>query len=360
MARIAPTRPAYGAAMLRTPRFALALLCITPILWLPSPAHAQTPAPTPSPTNTPATTAPAKTGAVVGDRNTQLNDRIPPAQQLQLQAGDDKFAGRYIADLSANHRGAVIVVHDSGQHHSWPLTVAALLDELPLFGWNTLAIELPAPAQDATTTIPATPATSTPISPVTTPAAAAGTTPAAPAATTALITGAEEGIEKQAQARIDGALKKLMELDGGKPQPTMLIGFGSGAWRAVEFARRQAAGNGAQSPEPLRALVLVDPRNRLAAGKADLPTLLPTTELATLDIVQNSEALVRADAEARRRAVLHQKNRIYQRLELPPLSAGNSADQTVLVKRIRSWLQRRIDEPQTPVKKVDSATAPKP
>lgn len=320
--------------MLRIPRFVLPLrvpaLCLA--LWLPLTAHPQAAPSTPPPAG------PATSGTVVGNRNTQLNDRIPPAQQLQLQAGDDKFAGRYIADLSPDHRGAVIVLHDSGQHQSWPLTVAALLDELPLFGWNTLAIELPAPAQDA---------------PLATPAAATPATVTAPTATAsnALVTGSEDGAEKQAQARIDAALKKLAELDGGKNQATVLIGFGSGAWRAVEFARKQAEGNGAPSvsnkpigPEPLRALVLVDPRNRLPAAKADLPTLLPTTELATLDIVQSSETLVRADAEARRRAVLKQKERIYQQLTLPPLSTGDATAPNVLTRRIRGWIQLHATE----------------
>jgi len=297
----------------------------------PAPAPAVT-APTPA---APASTAPAASGrsGVAGDHNVLLSDRIPPEQQVQLQAGDDQFAARYIADLSPEHRGIVIVLHDSGQHRSWPYTVAALLDELPLHGWSTLALELPAPALDKP---PATaPAVATPV------AAAAAPTAAAPQAQT-LLTGSEAGAEKQAQARIDAALAKLVELNGGAAQPTIVIGFGSGAWRSAEFARRLAEGNGARLPEPVRALVLVDARNQLPAATVDLPKLLPTTALPTFDIVQNSEALTLADREARRRAVLHQKERIYQQLLLPPLNASNREEQTVLIKRIRSWVQRYV------------------
>lgn len=286
-------------------------------------AHAQTPAaPAPAPAaSTPAPATPAPGRGVVGDRNVLLSDRIPPEQQLELQAGDDKFSGRYLADLSPEHRGAVLVLQDSGQHQSWPRTVAALFDDLPLHGWSVLAVELPPPAQDAVT------------------APNASTRPTAPATPGALLTGSEEGAEKQAQARIDAAVQKLAELNQNAAQPTVLIGFGSGAWRAAEFARRRAEGNGARRPEPLRALVLVDPRNRLPAARADLPKLLPATELATLDIVQSSEPPVRADAEARRRAVLKQKGRIYRQLALPPLNALDSGDQTTLIRRIRGWIQ---------------------
>jgi dienelactone hydrolase len=300
--------------------------------------QAATPAQTPA--TSAATTAAPTAGATVGDRNTTLADRIPPEQQLALQAGDDRFAARYIANLHAKLRGAVLVLHDSGQHQSWPNTVAALLDELPLHGWSTLALELPAPAAAA-------PNPSAPTAPPASPAPA--TTPAPAPAPAALLTGSETGTEKQAQARIDAAVAKLAELHSGKPQPTVVIGFGSGAWRAAEFARRQAEGNGAPSannkpigPEPLRALVLVDPVSQPLATIVDLPKLLPATTLPTLDLVQSSAAQTRADAEARRRAVLHQRERIYQRLSLPPLNAQGTRDQTVLIKRIRSWVQRYV------------------
>jgi hypothetical protein len=330
---------------------------------LPVSTIAQTPpaAPAPVAPATPATPAtPANNAAdpaVVGDHNNRLSDRIPPEQQLQLQAGEDKFPGRYIADLTPDHRGAVIILHDSGQHQSWPFTVAALLDELPQYGWNTLAIDVPPPAQDAPGATPAPPPPApAAAAPATAPAAAAPP-PAAPS--TSLVTGSEDGVEKQTQARIDAAVKKLVELHG-KSQPTVLIGFGSGAWRAVEFARKQAEGNGARRPDPLVALVIIDPRNRLPATKVDLPTLLPTTELAALDIVQSSEPLVRADAEARRRAVLKQRGRVYQQLALPPLAAGDAIEQTVLTRRIRGWMQQHVELPSPAKPPQGNGAPPKP
>lgn len=346
----------------RTLQLSLACACV---LSLSAFAQAPAPAPTtpaaapatPAPAATaPTTTAPANDPAVVGDRNKQLSDRIPPEQQLQLQAGDDAFPARYIADLAPDHRGAVIVLHDSGQHRSWPFTVAALLDELPQFGWSTLAIEVPPAAQDAPGSVPVS---ATPGTPAAAPPPAAGAA-AVVAANTSLVTGSEDGAEKQAQARIDAAVKKLLELNGGKSQPVVLVGFGSGAWRIAEFARKLAEGNGARSTTPLAALVLVDPRNRLAATKVDLPILLPMTELAALDIVQSSEPRVRADAEARRRAVLKQRDRIYQQLALPPLANGDAIAQTALTRRIRGWMQLHATETASGNGRPNTAPPPNP
>lgn len=282
----------------------------------PPAAGATTPA---APATSP---SPPADPAVVGDHNRRLSDRIPASQQLLLQAGDDQFAARYIADLSPNHRGAVIVLPDSGHHQSWPHNVAALLDDLPLYGWDVMALELPAPNVDSKPK------------------------PATVASGPQLETSAGDGVEKIVQARIDAAIKKLAELHSGKTEATVLLGFGSGSWRAAEFARTQAEGNGAQQPDPIRALVLIDALNRLPAVSVELPTLLPATTLMTLDLVQSSEPLARAAAEARRRAVLKQKERIYQQLFLPPLNATDATAVTPMIKRIRSWIQLHVPIPE--------------
>jgi pyruvate/2-oxoglutarate dehydrogenase complex dihydrolipoamide acyltransferase (E2) component len=285
---------------------------------------------------------------VVGDRNATVSDRLPPEQILSLQAGNETFPARYIADLSGEPFGAVIVLHASGQHPSWPFTVAALLDDLPLHGWSTLSIELPAPAQDATTPAPAT---TTPAAPP--PAAASpankSNTPT-PATTPAAANNSAIGIEPQAQARITAAVKYFTD-QNKKPARVVLLGFGSGAIRAAEWTRQLVANQPPPPPlqktEPISALILIAPVNRLIGLEQDLPKILPSTELPALDIILNSDPQAVADAEARRRAVLHQRQRIYRRLELPPIAGAESAQHSLMVRRVRAWLQRQVtDEPE--------------
>ena len=121
-----------------------------------------------------------------------------------------------------------------------------------------------------------------------------------------------------------------------------IIGFGSGAYRAVEFARQQAAADPRHQAKPLAALALITPRNSLPASEKTLPALLPETSLPTLDMILSSDIQARADAEARRRAVLRQRERVYQRIEVPPLNGAARPDHSVLVKRVRGFLQQQV------------------
>lgn len=317
-------------------------IALSLLIGLPSAAIAQTapaPAQQPAPNAAPATPAITEPSGITGERNASYTDRIPPEQLVTLEAGTEKFAGRHIADLSGLPRGAVIVLHDSGQHPSWPLTVAALLDELPLHGWDTLSIELPLPAAPLQRAEPsATP-------PATDPAAApAGTPPPAspaPAAATAPATGAPAprvtDVEAQAAARIAAALKYFSEQQQGN---IVLIGIGSGATRAAELIRHTASTTADKSVAPITTLVMIAPRNTLPGIELDLPKILPATDIPVLDITLDSSPQTRADAEARRRAVLHQRTRVYRRMELPPINSTSNAQHSVLVKRVRAWLQR--------------------
>jgi hypothetical protein len=280
---------------------------------------------------------------VVGDRNATVSDRVPPEQILSLQAGSETFPARYIADLSGQPLGAVIVLHASGQHPSWPFTVAALLDDLPLHGWSTLSIELPAPAQDATNP----PANAAPTNtPTVAPANAANktNTPAPAATPPAANNQTTVGIEPQAQARITAAVKYFTD-QSQKPTRVVLLGFGSGATRAAEWTRQLVANQPPPPPpqktEPISALILIAPANRLIGLEQDLPKILPSTQLPALDIILSSDPQALADAEARRRAVLHQRQRIYRRLELPPITGAESAQHSLMVRRVRAWLQRQ-------------------
>lgn len=311
----------------------------TPIISAPAP-NAQ------APTAPAAAATAAVPGGVAGDRNATLQDRIPAEQLLTLQAGTDSFQARFIADLSGLPRGAVLVLHNSGQHPSWPFTVAALVDDLPLHGWSVLSIELPAPAQDpdpapagsvpAPAAAPGSPPPATPAAGNTATAGTPTTATATPA-NAALNPASAAGIEARALARIASALKYLADR---REQNVVLLGFGSGATRTAETVRRMVADPAILKTDPITTLVLIAPQNRINGLEQDLPKMLPATELPTLDVILNSDPQALADAELRRRAVLHQRNRIYRRLELPPIAAAESAQQSLMVRRVRAWLQR--------------------
>src|SRR5690606_8778439 len=121
-----------------------------------------------------------------------------------------------------------------------------------------------------------------------------------------------------------------------------VIGFGSGALRAADFVRKRAAGNGAGNTAPVAGLGLVAPLDQLPGVDMALPMLLPATGLPALDLALRNDTRARAEAEARRRAVLHQRERDYMQLDLPPVNPALGAPHSAVVKRVRGWLQQHV------------------
>lgn len=304
-------------------------------------------------------TAPAAIpqGGSAGGHNAVYTDRTPPEQMIALEAGSDKFQARHIADLSGQPRGAAIILHDSGQHPSWPFTVAALIDDLPLHGWDTLNIELSAPAFAEIKSETAASSASVPGN--ATPAPATPNKPAiAPTTNTAA---SVSGVEPQTQARISAAIKYFTNQS---QRNIVLIGFGSGAIRAAETlhllatANPPAAGDAAVITAPITALIMIAPQQQLNGIAMDLPKLLPTTGISTLDIMLDSAPPERAEAEARRRAVLHQRTRIYTQLELAPINNTSDAQHSTMVKRVRTWMQSHAKELSTEKKMPPNPASP--
>lgn len=304
-----------------------------------------------APAATSASTTAAPIAGVVGNGSAFYSDFIPANQIVTLAAGSDKFKAWHIADLTGQPRGAVIVLPDSGHLPSWPTTAAALIDDLPLHGWDTLNIELPVPSADTPAAEIAEPNAATPNANATTPAAttasAATNTPKTatpPAAGTKPADTTPADVEKQAQARIAAAIKFFT--DRGEHN-IVLIGFGSGALRAAAALPPLTAANTAPpgAIAPITALVMIAPLRQLDGIEMNLPQLLPLTTVPALDLTLDGARQTRADAELRRRAVLHQRTRVYTQLELTPLDASDSRH-SEMVKRVRSWLQKYALAPQ--------------
>lgn len=70
----------------------------------------------------------------------QRNDEIVP-----LISDEQAFYGLFLPGRSATPQGGILILHDLEQHGHWPILVAPLREDLPEYGWTTLAIELPVP-----------------------------------------------------------------------------------------------------------------------------------------------------------------------------------------------------------------------
>ncbi len=70
----------------------------------------------------------------------QRNDEIVP-----LISEEQAFYGLLLPGRNAAPQGGILILHDLEQHGHWPVLVAPLRENLPDYGWTTLAIELPVP-----------------------------------------------------------------------------------------------------------------------------------------------------------------------------------------------------------------------
>lgn len=66
-------------------------------------------------------------------------------QLVPLTSNEEVFYGLFQQERSGKPQGGLLILHDLGQHGLWPDYIAPVREQLPDFGWVTLAIELPDP-----------------------------------------------------------------------------------------------------------------------------------------------------------------------------------------------------------------------
>ncbi len=79
----------------------------------------------------------------------QTVDSIMDGGAVWLKAGDLKFLSIFTEAEEASEK-AIIVVHGTGIHPNWDQVVKPVRVEMTTHGWNTLSIQIPILANDAT------------------------------------------------------------------------------------------------------------------------------------------------------------------------------------------------------------------
>lgn len=73
----------------------------------------------------------------------QLQARVPAGSLQWFEAGGEKWLGLVENDTTGSPQGAIILLHDSGQHLDSPGVIASLRTSLPQFGWTTVSLYNP-------------------------------------------------------------------------------------------------------------------------------------------------------------------------------------------------------------------------
>ncbi|NHN37032.1 DUF3530 family protein [Pseudomaricurvus alcaniphilus] len=312
------------------------------------------------------------------------------ASAIWLTALDTPFLSLYQPDTSGKPVGAVLIVNAAGQHSDWPSSTANIRLSLPQFGWHTLSTELPAPAP-----APVPERTFSPAGipdktgdPAADQEGADTENTAAEEATTTQDTGEESTDDKTDAAEPDSGAAPAEQPQapandnrnsGANPAPAaeeaapehppeelalarlqasidflhqqgqfniVLLGHGIGAARAACFIKQLPLANPNAQSRPIRALVLVNPRNHIEGSDIDLPECLRDPQLPVLDVYHGRQLLDRREAQAR----LHRSRRLglgnYQQLRLPPeahlarSSGSQEGSESRLARRVRGFLER--------------------
>lgn len=73
-----------------------------------------------------------------------LEQGLQNGQAVWLDDGQGKYFSVFNPDQSGQPKGGVIILHDANSHPDKPEVVRPLRQRLPLHGWSTIAIQLPA------------------------------------------------------------------------------------------------------------------------------------------------------------------------------------------------------------------------
>jgi len=305
-----------------------------------------------------------------------LASRLSPEAVVWLGQGDQQFLSIFEPDHTGQPYGALLIIHDEGQHANWPHNIGIIRKTMPEYGWATLTISLPKPdyrpiqARDPETTPPAdapkenseapnpeeTPTDETQdlynsdtgeVSSVNdTPPDTDETEETGETGETKKAETPNVPAEIRAQTRIAAAIKWLNE----KGQFNIaLLGDGIGAARASQFIAHVNEENaGTDNINIIRGMIMLSPRHTVPPGELSLLEYFNQAPMPTLDIYFGRQRYDLEAARLRKHLARRAQFKVYQQVHLPETVALDSANPysnnsqngaNRLTQRIRGFLQ---------------------
>lgn len=289
-----------------------------------------------------------------------LGDYLSKDALLWLETEYGRFLSVWQKDRSGDPKGALLIIHAEGEHPAWPNTTKPLHDTLPDNGWATLAVSLPPPDERK---IPKR---------------------TLPPKVKRIIQSKEEdnevnedGEKSDAQAKTAAiAENKVAEkTEVAPPEPTIqedeklsaefvtekrleaalqflhdqgqfnliVLGNGSGAIRAHDFIDKITPKIDnprlkAKVERPVRAMVIVNARNRLPTMDETYQNWFSDPEIPVLDIFVQDDYRNKIDAKKRKTLARQKKVLTYKQVRLNSINPEKSWNENGLSRRVRSFL----------------------
>lgn len=287
-----------------------------------------------------------------------LGDHLSKESLLWLDTEYGRFLSLWQKDRSGYPKGALMIIHAEGEHPAWPNTTKPLHDTLPDYGWATLAISLPTPDQ------PDIPQRTLPPkvkkAPTKTNSEDEADAKSSEQEKTAMISNDSQPNEAKDQStkppvtdkanmpsaemitekRLEAALRFLH--DQGQFN-LIILGSGSGAIRAHSFIEKITPKIDnprlkAKLERPIRAIVLINGRNRLPTMDESYQEWFNDPEIPVLDIFVQGDQRNLIDAKKRKVLARQAKVTTYKQVRLSSLNPEKSWNENGLSRRVRSFL----------------------
>lgn len=246
---------------------------------------------------------------------------IAKADELQwLETPDEKILSLYKTSETRKTKGVLLIVHAPESPQLWPTNLESLRRHLPLFGWATMALPLPAkyltaiPERESSSASSAS-AESTVAS------AAASSAPAQPVAATASSSASSKPVitrEKLIAGRVEAAVAQLNKL--GQFNLVLLVDNSSAPDALASLYKKINAGAASDNTVdgPLQALVLVNLQDQEPLTKAQLAAIFSVRALPVMDVFFNVDDSAQKELRRTHQAEAMRKDlKDYQQLILP-------------------------------------------
>lgn len=308
-----------------------------------------------------------------------LAEGVDAETAVWLTALEQPFLALYEQELTGEAVGAVLIINAEGQHSSWPTTSERIRMSLPEFGWNTLSTELPLPesrpipkrpmdspppassnseeapaADDAQASAdPAQESASEPTTPApgedkeifdsTTGQLSDGSLPTEESAGEKPAGSAEPAMEMKipaediAVARLHAAINYLHQQGQFN---IVMMGSGVGALRSACFLKEIPEVNSTTQTRLVRAMVIINARNRLPNDDRQLHKCLDTPDMPVLDLYVGREQRDQVEARERRKYANKKNYQVFQQLRLPEMARNTMLGENRLSRRVRGFMEQ--------------------
>ncbi len=273
---------------------------------------------------------------------------IAKADELQwLETPDEKILSLYKAGETRKTKGVLLIMHAPESPQLWPTNLENLRRHLPLSGWATMVLPLPAKYPTAIPERESSSASSVPAEPAE--AAAASSAPAEPIAAMASSSSSSAKSviprEKLIAGRVDAAVAQLNKL--GQFNLVLLVDNSSAPDALAGLYKKISAGTttGDTIDGPLQALVLVNLQDQEPLTKEQLAAIFSVSTLPVMDVFFRVDDSAQKEQRRKHQAEAMRKDlKDYQQLILPTQPPVTVDDpKSFWLTKVHGFMERKAE-----------------